>query len=59
MYSELTSENLLEHRLTELRDRLEHAEYMSREREGDAHIIHSQLDVLIQAQAQMQDTINR
>ena len=39
----------MERRLAELRDRLYHAESLSLEREGDIHVLRSQLNVLLSA----------
>ncbi len=47
LLSDLIAEDLMERRLAELRDRLYHAESLSQEREGDIHVLRSQLNILL------------
>ena len=49
MFLDLIAEDLMERRLAELRDRLYHAESLSQEREGDIHVLRSQLNILLSA----------
>lgn len=48
-FLDLIAEDLMERRLAELRDRLYHAESLSQEREGDIHVLRSQLNILLSA----------
>ena len=44
----MSTEDLLEKRLAEMRDRLQHAESLNRERESDIMALRSQINVLMQ-----------